>query len=78
MDPIDLIKQGKVTRYFRATRKLNAPNIVSHITQRAVGKDRLFLEDDDYLFVLGLLKESVQNYSLNMYAFCLMPNHVLC
>jgi putative transposase len=76
MDPIDLIKQGKITRYFRATRKLNAPNIVSHITQRAAGKESLFLEDNDYLFMLGLLKESVQNYSLNMYAFCLMPNHV--
>lgn len=76
MDPIDLIKQGKITRYFRATRKLNAPNIVSHITQRAAGKESLFLEDNDYLFMLGILKESVQNYSLNMYAFCLMPNHV--
>jgi len=74
MDPIELIKQGKVTRYFRATRKLNAPNIVSHITQRAAGKERLFLEDSDYLFMLGLLKEIVQNYSLNMYAFCLMQN----
>ena len=76
MDPIDLIKQGKIKRYFRATRKLNAPNIVSHITQRAAGKERLFLEENDYLFMLGLLKESVQNYSLNMYAFCFMPNHI--
>jgi putative transposase len=76
MDPIDLIKQGKITRYFRATRKLNAPNIVSHITQRAAGKESLFLEDNDYIFMLGILKESVQNYSLNMYAFCLMPNHI--
>ena len=76
MDPIDLIKQGKITRYFRATRKLNVPNIVSHITQRAAGKESLFLEDSDYLFMLGLLKEIVQNYSLNMYAFCLMQNHV--
>jgi putative transposase len=75
MDPIDLIKQGKITRYFRATRKLNVPNIVSHITQRAAGKESLFLEDSDYLFMLGLLKEIVQNYSLNMYAFCLMQNH---
>jgi putative transposase len=76
MDSIDLIEQGKITRYFRATRKLNAPNIVSHITQRGAGKENLFLEESDYLFMLGLLKESVKNYSLNMYAFCLMPNHV--
>jgi len=75
MDPIDLIRQGKITRHFRATRKLNIPNLVSHITQRAAGKEPLFLEDSDYLFMLGLLKEIAQDYSLSIYAFCLMPNH---
>jgi len=75
MDPIDLIRQGKITRHFRATRKLNIPNLVSHITQRAAGKEPLFLEDSDYLFMLGLLKEIAQDYSLSIYALCLMPNH---
>jgi hypothetical protein len=37
VDPIELIREGKVTRYFRATRKLNVPGVVSHITQRAAG-----------------------------------------
>ncbi|MCK4794494.1 MAG: transposase [Desulfobacteraceae bacterium] len=76
MDPIDLITQGKINRYFRATRKLNTPDFVSHITQRAAGKEPLFLEDDDYLFMLALLKEISQDYYLRMYAFCLMPNHI--
>jgi putative transposase len=76
MDPIDLIGQGRITRYFRATRKLNIPHLVSHITQRAAGKEPLFLEDRDFLVMLGLLKEIAQDYSLTMYAFCLMPNHV--
>jgi len=76
MDPLDLIEQGKISRYFRATRKLNTPNLVSHITQRAAGKDSLFLEDSDYLFMLGLLKEVAYNYSLTIYAFCLMANHI--
>ena len=53
MDAFDLIQQGKITRYFRSTQKLNIPNLVSHITQRAAGKDLLFLEDNDYLFMLG-------------------------
>jgi putative transposase len=75
MDPIDLIRQGKTTRYFRATRKLNIPHLVSHITQRAAGREPLFLEDSDFLFMLGLLKEITKNHSLNIYAFCLMPNH---
>jgi putative transposase len=75
MDPLDLIEQGKITRYFRATRKLNTPNLISHITQRAAGKDLLFLEDSDYLFMIRLLKEISQHYSLTIYAFSLMPNH---
>jgi putative transposase len=76
MDPIDLIRKGKLKRFFRATRKLNAPHLVSHITQRAAGKEPLFLENDDYLFMLGLLKDVSNQFSLEMYAFCLMPNHV--
>ena len=75
MEPIDLIRQGKMKRYFRATRKFNIPDVVYHITQRAAGKEPLFLEDNDYLFMLGLLKEVAQNNLLRMYAFCLMPNH---
>ena len=76
MEPIDLIRQRKIKRFFRATRKLNVPNLVFHITQRAAGKEPLFLEDDDYLFMLVLMKEISRKRSLNMYAFCLMPNHL--
>lgn len=76
MDPIDLIKEGKIKRFFRATRKLNVPHLVFHITQRAAGAEPLFLENSDYLFMLGLLKEIARNRSLKVYAFCLMPNHV--
>ena len=45
------------------------------VTQRAAGKEPLFLENSDYLFMLGLLKEIADKYSLRIYAFCLMPNH---
>ncbi len=76
MDPLELIRDGKIKRYFRATRKLNAPNMVSHITQRAAGKEPLFLEDGDYLTMLGLLKEIANSCMLRIYAFCLMPNHI--
>lgn len=76
MDVMDLINDGKISRYFRARGKLNVANMVSHITQRAAGKEPLFLEDDDYLFFLGHLKEISKRQSLKIYAFCLMPNHV--
>jgi putative transposase len=63
-------------RLFRATRKLKTPNLVSHITQRAAGKELVFIEDKDYLYMLWVLKEIVKKYSLKLYAFCLMPNHI--
>lgn len=71
-----MIEKVNIKRFFRATRKLTVPGLVSHITQRAAGKEPLFIEDGDYLFMLGLLKEVAQKYSLQVYAFCLMPNHV--
>ena len=76
MDFDELVWKGKVKRVFRAKRKITIPDIVSHITQRAAGKEPLFLEDNDYLFMLAQLKEITRKRSLDIYAFCLMPNHV--
>jgi putative transposase len=76
MDPLNLLAQGKIKRYFRATKKVNTPGIISHITQRAAGKEPLFLENSDYLVMLKIFKEIALNYALEVYCFCLMPNHV--
>jgi putative transposase len=76
MDLDELIKHGKIKRIFRAKRKLTVPNIVSHVTQRAAGKEPLFLEDRDYLFMLANMKDIAKKRSLDIYAFCLMPNHI--
>jgi putative transposase len=76
MDFDELIEKGKARRVFRAKRKLTVPNVVSHVTQRAAGKDSLFLEDKDYLYMLADMKDVAKKRSLEIYAFCLMPNHV--
>jgi putative transposase len=76
MDFDELIEKGKARRVFRAKRKLTVPNVVSHVTQRAAGKDPLFLEDKDYLYMLANMKDIAKKRSLDIYAFCLMPNHV--
>ena len=76
MDIEDLIRSGKIKRFFRATRKLNVPQLVLHVTQRAAGKEPLFLEDADYLYLVWLLKEISTSHHLMIYAFCLMPNHL--
>jgi len=36
----------------------------------------MFVEDDDYLYMMGLLKEIADGHSLNIFAVCLMPNHM--
>jgi putative transposase len=76
VDAVELIRQGEVKRYFRATRKLNVPGLVSHITQRAAGKEPLFVEEADYRDMLRLLDQAATKHALKIYAFCLMPNHV--
>jgi putative transposase len=76
MDVAEVIKQRGKSRFFRSTRKLNQAQLVSHITQRAAGREPLFVEDKDYLFLLGWLKDWVQQAEVALYAFCFMPNHV--
>jgi putative transposase len=49
---------------------------VYHITQRAPGKEKLFIVDNDYLFMISLIKKASEAFKLNTFAFCLMPNHV--
>jgi len=67
MDYDELIRQGKVKRIFRAKRKLTVPDIVSHITQRAAGKEPLFVEDSDYLYMLANMKHITKKRSLDVY-----------
>ncbi len=75
MDPIDLVADHKINRFFRARKKLTQGRVVSHITQRAAGKDPCFVEEEDFLCMLGFLKESVQKHDYEIFSFCIMENH---
>jgi putative transposase len=74
--PMEWIEASGVKRFFRARRKLNSPDMISHITQRAAGVDRLFHENDDYLEFLGRMKKVSETYLLEIISFVFMPNHV--
>ena len=76
MDPIDQLESGRMKRFFSARRKINAPGVISHITQRASGAEKLFHEEDDYLEMLARLKQINQNYEIDLISFVLMPNHL--
>jgi len=75
LSPDFLELKGK-HRVFSARRKLNQAGLVSHITQRAPGKEKLFHEDEDYLTMLWLLKDTAKRFDLKFHAFCLLSNHV--
>ena len=76
MDPIDQLESGRVKRFFSARRKINAPGVISHITQRASGAERLFHEEDDFLEMLARLKQISQTYEIEFISFVLMSNHI--
>lgn len=63
-------------RVFRAKHKICNSGYISHITQRAAGREPLFLEDGDYLTMLGLLKNTSEVHEVKFYALALMPNHI--
>ncbi|WP_026904854.1 hypothetical protein [Pedobacter glucosidilyticus] len=50
------------------------PHQTYHLFSRAVGKEKLFLKDDNYTYFLQKLKQHTQPVA-NMYAYSLLPNH---
>jgi len=47
-----------------------------HVVQRGSGERRVFEAPDDYRRYLGWLGEGADRYGLDIWAYCLMPNHV--
>jgi putative transposase len=47
-----------------------------HVTQRGNYRQPVFEEDDDYVQYLEWLKDYGKKYSLRIWAYCLMANHV--
>jgi putative transposase len=59
----------------RITRVI-APGIPHHITQRGNHRQQTFFCDDDYRAYIDLMAEWCSNYRVEIWAWCLMPNHV--
>ena len=52
------------------------PGIPHHVTQRGNGRGRTFFEEADYALYLDLLAEAAERARAEVWAYCLMPNHV--
>ena len=53
-----------------------APGYPHHVTQRGNRRQRTFFCDGDYRAYLALMSEWCGRYGVEVWAYCLMPNHV--
>ena len=52
------------------------PGIPHHVTQRGNRRQPVFFCDEDYLAYIELMGEWCRKYGVEIWAWCLMPNHV--
>jgi putative transposase len=52
------------------------PGIPHHLTQRGNRRMQTFFSDDDYREYISLMADSCRRYGVDVWAYCLMPNHV--
>ena len=53
-----------------------APGYPHHVIQRGNRRQLTFLKDDDYQYYLLLLAEWCKRRKVDIWSYCLMPNHV--
>lgn len=58
------------------TRRVSYPGLIYHIINRGNNRQAIFLEREDYLHYLGLIKRYKEKYEFQVFAYCLMTNHV--
>ncbi len=56
--------------------RLVVPGLPHHVTQRGARRQRTFFDSGDYAGYLDLLLHAKQSASVDIWAYCLMPNHV--
>jgi len=56
--------------------RLLAINYPHHITQRGNNRETVFFDEDDRNFYLKILKKYSDQWNFDVWAYCLMPNHV--
>ena len=52
------------------------PGIAHHVTQRGNRRERTFFDDGDYALYLDLLADAAPRAGVEIWSYCLMPNHV--
>jgi putative transposase len=58
--------------------RIIAVNYPHHITQRGNNHSTVFFDDEDRLTYLKLLAGYARKHQFQIWAYCLMDNHILC
>jgi len=56
--------------------RIVVPGMPHHITQRGNRRQESFFKEDDYQEYISLMSESCRIYGVEIWAYCLMTNHV--
>ena len=56
--------------------RIVVPGVPHHVTQRGNRRQRVFMEDDDYSLYKDWLAQSCRTNGVEVWSYCLMPNHV--
>ena len=56
--------------------RLVVPGLPHHVTQRGNRREVIFFEDGDQEIYRDLLAEQARKAQVEVWAYCLMPNHV--
>lgn len=56
--------------------RIIAPNYPHHVTQRGNRRQPTFFCEDDYLVYIDLMAQWCRHYRVDIWSWCLMPNHV--
>lgn len=51
------------------------PGEIVHVCNRAVQRSQMFFHKFDYEQVIQVLTEALEKYPVDLFAYCLMPNH---
>jgi putative transposase len=52
------------------------PGVPHHVTQRGNRRQRTFFSENDYRVYLDLMGQSCRNFGVQIWSYCLMPNHI--
>jgi len=56
--------------------RIVSPGMPHHVTQRGNRRQQTFFNDDDYRSYQAPMSEWCKEYGVDIWAYCLMPNHV--